>query len=69
MKDPYIYSECVMCGNIFRTLKSGAGDCYTGLYTNEKIYFVDCPQCGFIWSKKTTRKEWKKSNEVKPDNV
>jgi len=60
-KDPYMYLQCEECGDIFRLLKS------------QRYETIMCPSCRISrWAfffKKVTRKIWRKSNEVKPDNV
>ena len=35
----------------------------------EKFYLTNCSRCGEVLCRKTTRKAWMKSNEVRPDNA
>jgi len=68
--DIRIYLKCTKCGNIFSVIKSGVVGRWALNGTHgEKIYWANCPRCGEVQCKETTRKAWKKSNEVKPDNV
>lgn len=69
MTDPYVYMKCKKCGNIFRVVKSGAGREIIISQTTEAMYFLECSRCGLEECERTTKKEWIKSNEVRPDNV
>jgi len=68
-KEIYVYLQCFECDDIFRVLKSS----YNHVFDYTLVSFLRCPSCNVIRPaaiyKRVTRKEWKKSNEVKPDNV
>lgn len=68
--DIRMYLECTKCGNIFSVIKSGVANSWVFAGTGgEMLYLTNCPRCGEVQCRKTTRKAWKLSNEVKPDNA
>lgn len=69
MKDVYVYMKCKKCGNPFRVVKSGLGRRLFIGHTNEIMFLLECSRCGLRECERITKKEWIKSNEVKPDNV
>lgn len=68
--DIRMYLQCTKCGNIFSVIKSGITDSWTltGTY-GEVLFLTNCSRCGEVSCRRTTRKAWKESNEVRPDNV
>lgn len=66
-KDPYVYVKCKHCGNIFRVVKSGLSRGLLSGNTGKRIYIAYCMCCGYHECENTTKKEWLKSNEVRPN--
>jgi len=69
MKDPYIYVKCKDCGNCFKVVRTGADISQIFGCTSKTVFLLECPRCGITMCERISKKEWKKSNEVKPDNV
>lgn len=65
--DPYVYVKCKMCSTSFRVVKSGAGILWLDDFPNKRVALVDCPRCGEGVAEVITKREWIKSNEVRPD--
>jgi len=68
-KDPYVYLKCKNCENIFRVVKSGVGLHSIVDDIGEIFYRAYCSRCSLTECERTTKSEWIKSNEVKPDNA
>ena len=68
--DIRMYLQCTKCGNIFSVIKSGVINSWALTGTNgEVLYLTNCSRCGEVPCRKTTRKAFNKSNEVRPDNA
>jgi len=69
MNDPYIYVKCRDCGNCFRVVRSGAEISQLFEYFSTTVFLLRCPRCGLRKCERISKREWLRSNEVKPDNV